>query len=164
MHGRIQTSSIASKIQPPYVHRRHQTPCKKNEKELETLILSVRIYSQDIGMEFVIEKYAMLIMISVKQHRMEGIKLSHQDKIRTLREKENYKYLGILDADTIKKRRWEKKLKKNTSGERKNTRNQTTQQKSHQSPPRKIDGTIFKVDQIRTPTNGQANSWRCIRS
>ena len=31
----------------------------KNEKELETLIRAVRIYSQDIGMEFGIEKCAM---------------------------------------------------------------------------------------------------------
>ena len=34
----------------------------KNEKELETLIHAVRIYSQDIGMEFDIEKFAMLVM------------------------------------------------------------------------------------------------------
>ena len=32
----------------------------KNEKELKTLIQTVRIYSQDIGMEFSIEKCAML--------------------------------------------------------------------------------------------------------
>ena len=31
----------------------------KNEKELVTLILVVKIYSQDIGMEFGIEKCAM---------------------------------------------------------------------------------------------------------
>ena len=33
----------------------------KNENELETLIHAVRIYSQDIGMEFGIEKCAMLV-------------------------------------------------------------------------------------------------------
>ena len=33
----------------------------KNEKELETLLV-VKIYNQDIGMEFGIEKYAMLVM------------------------------------------------------------------------------------------------------
>ena len=36
----------------------------KNEKELETLIHAVKIYSQEIGMEFGIEKYAMLVMKS----------------------------------------------------------------------------------------------------
>ena len=39
----------------------------KNEKELETLIQRIRIYSQDIGMEFSIEKCAMLIMRSGKR-------------------------------------------------------------------------------------------------
>ena len=38
----------------------------KNEKELETLLHAVRIYSQDIGMEFSIEKCAMLVMKSGK--------------------------------------------------------------------------------------------------
>ena len=33
----------------------------KNEKELEILIQTVRIYSPDIGMEFGIEKCAMLV-------------------------------------------------------------------------------------------------------
>ena len=44
----------------------------KNKKELETLIHTVRIYSQDIGMEFGKEKYAMLVMKSGKQHRTDG--------------------------------------------------------------------------------------------
>ena len=46
---------------------------QKNEKELETLIHIVRIYSQDIGMEFGIEKCALLVMKSGKQHLTDGI-------------------------------------------------------------------------------------------
>ena len=38
----------------------------KNEKELETLIQAVRIYSHDIEMQYGIEKCAMLIMRSEK--------------------------------------------------------------------------------------------------
>ena len=38
----------------------------KNEKELETLIQTVRIYCQDSGMEFDMGKCAMLLMKSVK--------------------------------------------------------------------------------------------------
>ena len=38
----------------------------KNEKELETLIHAVNIYSQNIGMEFDIEKSTMLVMKSGK--------------------------------------------------------------------------------------------------
>ena len=37
------------------------------KKKLETLIQTIRIYSQDIGMKFDIEKCAMLIMRSGKR-------------------------------------------------------------------------------------------------
>ena len=43
----------------------------KNEKELETLIHAVRIYGQDIGMEFGIEKCAMLVMKSGKRQNLQ---------------------------------------------------------------------------------------------
>ena len=74
----------------------------KNENDLETLIHAVRIYNQDIGMKFGIENCAMLVMKSGKWHLTDGMELPNQDKIRTLGEKETYKYLGILEADTIK--------------------------------------------------------------
>ena len=67
----------------------------KNEKELETLIHAVRIYSQDIGMEFGIEKCTTLVMKSGKRHMTDGTELPNQDRIRTLEEKETYKYLGF---------------------------------------------------------------------
>ena len=73
----------------------------KNEKELETIIHAVRIYSRDIGMGFCIEKCAMLVMKSGKRHLTDGMEQPNQDKIRTLAENETYKYLGILEASTI---------------------------------------------------------------
>ena len=42
---------------------------QKMKKRLETLIHTIRMYSQDIGMEFGIEKCALLVMKSGKQHR-----------------------------------------------------------------------------------------------
>ena len=53
-------------------------------------------------MEFDIEKCVMLIMRNAKRHMTEGRELPNQEKIRTLGENETYKYLGILEADTIK--------------------------------------------------------------
>ena len=75
---------------------------KNKKKVLETLIQAVKIYSQDIGMEFATNKCAMLIMRSGKRQMTEGIELANQDKIRTLGEKETYKYLGILETCTNK--------------------------------------------------------------
>ena len=40
------------------------------------------------------------------------MELPNQDKIRTLGEKETYKYLGILEADTIKQKEMKEKIKK----------------------------------------------------
>ena len=39
---------------------------------------------------------------SGKRHMTDGMELSNHDRIRTLSENETYKYLGILEADTIK--------------------------------------------------------------
>ena len=75
---------------------------KKKKQQLETLVQAVRIYSQDMDMEFGMEKWPMLIMRSGKRHMTKGIELLYQAKIWTLGEKESCKYLGILDADTIK--------------------------------------------------------------
>ena len=60
----------------------------KNKKELKTLIQVVRIYSDDIGMEFDVEKCAMLIIKNGKRQMMEGIELPNQGKIRTHGEKD----------------------------------------------------------------------------
>ena len=51
-------------------------------------------------------------MKSRKRQRTEGIELPSQDKIRTLREKETYKYSGILEVDTIKHAEMKEKIKK----------------------------------------------------
>ena len=72
------------------------------KKEWETLIQAVTIYSDDIRMEFAIEKCAMLIMERGKRQKTKGTELPNQDIIRTHGEKEIYKNVGILEADTIK--------------------------------------------------------------
>ena len=61
----------------------------QNEKELETLIQTVRIYSQDIGIEFGIEKSAMPVMKSGKRHVTEGVELPNQVVIRMLGENDS---------------------------------------------------------------------------
>ena len=76
---------------------------QKVKKEMETLLQAIGIYIQDIGMELSIEKCAMLIMKKGKKETVETIELLNQESIRMLGEIENYKYLGILEMDIIKK-------------------------------------------------------------
>ena len=81
-------------------------PFVKNENQLETLIQTVKIYNQDIGMEFEIEKCALLIMRSRKHHMMEGIEWLNQENQNSWR-KGN---LQILEKRTqSNKWRWKKK-------------------------------------------------------
>ena len=65
---------------------------------------------------------------------MGEIKTSNQEKFRTLREKEIYKYLGIFEVNTIKYAEMKKiYIKKIIPQENeKSTQNQTTSQKSYQ--------------------------------
>ena len=63
-------------------------------------------------MEFGVEKCAMLVMKSGKRHTTDGIELPNQDKIRTLGENEIYKYVRILEADTIKQMQMKEKIQK----------------------------------------------------
>ena len=60
MHKELQIYLIARKDEPPNVHDDFKL-FAKNEKELKTLTHTIRIYCQYIGMEFGIERYAMLI-------------------------------------------------------------------------------------------------------
>ena len=50
----------------------------------------------------------------------EGTELPNQEKIRTLGEKETFKYLGIFEAVTIKQAEMKEKIKKRILKERGN--------------------------------------------
>ena len=90
----------------------------KTEKEQENLIHAVRIYSQDIGMEFDIEKCAMQDTENGRRHLTEW---NYQIRTRLARsEKRNVQILGILETDTIKQVEMKEKIKKNTLGELEN--------------------------------------------
>ena len=47
-----------------------------------------------------------------KWHRTDGMELPNQDKIRTFWENETHKYLGILEADTLKQVQIKGKIQK----------------------------------------------------
>ena len=84
----------------------------KDKKELDTLIQTVRVFSKDIGMDYGIEKCAMIQMKRGKFVMSEGIELPNGKKIRSLDDQEGYKYLGILHFDDIKHKEVKEKLRK----------------------------------------------------
>ena len=82
------------------------------EKELDLLVQRVRVFSNDIGMEFGIEKCAMLAMEKGKIVESVGIELPDGKVIKSLQEGENYKYLGILGADKFLEEKMKLKVSK----------------------------------------------------
>ena len=62
----------------------------KNEKELETQIQAVKIYSEDMGMRLSIEKCAIVIMKSRKRQMTEGTEQPNQEKKLELSEKRKF--------------------------------------------------------------------------
>ena len=73
----------------------------QSEKGLDSLVQTVCVFSEDIGMEFGIEKCAMLLMEKGKIVKSVGIELPGGKVIKSLQEGESYKYLGILEADKL---------------------------------------------------------------
>ena len=68
----------------------------KSKNQIDSLLQTVHIFSEDIGMQFAIKKCEVLIMERGRVIRTDGIRL--QDGA-------GYKYLQILETDIIKKRK-----------------------------------------------------------
>ena len=84
----------------------------KRESVLDCFIQTVRIFREDNGMLFWIDKGAMLLMKKMKIVKSDGIELPNEKVIKLLEERENYKYLGWLEADEVMVNKIKDKVKK----------------------------------------------------
>ena len=62
----------------------------KTEKELDSLVQTVRVFSEGIGMKFRIKKCSMLAMKRVKKVKSDGIKLPDDTVMKALRDGERH--------------------------------------------------------------------------
>ena len=98
--------------------------------------------------------------MSRKRQIIEGIELPNQGSIRTIRDKKNFKFLGILEVDVVKQveRKEKKAIVPRTNEEA--TWKQTMQPKFHKRDehlgclPCKILGSIVKINRDRTQITG----------
>ena len=67
----------------------------RSEKGLDSLVQTVRVFREDIGIEFGIEKCAMLVMKKGRIVKSVGIELPDGKVVKSFQEGESYKYLGI---------------------------------------------------------------------
>ena len=82
-----------------------------NEKSLELLIQNVRVFSNDIGMEFGVEICAVLTMKKGKMTNSDGIVLPNKTTMKGLKEGDSYKYLGVIQEDGMKHHEMKEKVK-----------------------------------------------------
>ena len=73
----------------------------KSERALDSIIEAVKIFSQDIRMQFAINKCAMLVMKKGKIVKSDDIQFPNDKVINSLEEGESYKYLGVLEVDEV---------------------------------------------------------------
>ena len=102
---------------------------------------------------------------------MEGIELPNQEKIRTLGEKETYKYLGILGADTIRHKEMKEKIKKEylcrsrkLHETKQYNRNRIKAMNTWAIPLVRYSAPFLKCtrEELQNLTKEHENSWRCI--
>jgi len=83
----------------------------KDREEVEKLVEVVHVFSRDIGMEFGLDKCAVLTMKAGKKVECDGIELPDGKLIKEADEK-GYKYLGVLEGAGIKTREMKEIVKK----------------------------------------------------
>ena len=83
----------------------------ENEKGLESLVQTVRIFSDDISMEFGIDICATLVLKRGKITKFDRISLPDGRVMKALIEGAGYKYLGTLQADQIQYTQMKEKVK-----------------------------------------------------
>ena len=84
----------------------------KNENQIMSLVQTVYLFSEDIGMEFGLKECAAVVLKRGKAVRFDGIQLPNEKIMRGVDEN-GYTYLGILELDGIK----EQELKNKVSSE-----------------------------------------------
>jgi len=82
----------------------------KTERELDALVEVVRVYSRDIGMEFGLDKCAVLVLRQGMKVRCEGIVLPDGQVMKEVDEG-GYKYLGVLEGADIMQREMKEKVR-----------------------------------------------------
>ena len=82
-----------------------------NETSRESLIQTVRVFNNDIGLEFGVKKCAVLTMKKGKMDNSDGIALPIKTTMKELKEGDSYKYLGVIQVDGMKHHAIKEKVK-----------------------------------------------------
>ena len=83
----------------------------KNDSEIEGLLKTVKCFSDDIGMEFGLDKCAKATFIHGKLTKSSAISLDIDTQIRNLDPEDTYKYLGVNEGNGIQHAAMKEKIR-----------------------------------------------------
>ena len=83
-----------------------------NDEELEKLLKIVKEFSDDIGMEFGLDKCAKATFIRGRLTKSQNIQLDRKTEIKDLEQEETYKYLGVDESNGIQHPKMREKIRK----------------------------------------------------
>ena len=84
-----------------------------NDNELEGLIKTVKVFSDNIGMQFRLENCAKASFKRGKLVKTNNIIIENQTIIKELEQEKSYKYLGVDEGDGIQHAKMKDKILKN---------------------------------------------------
>lgn len=84
----------------------------KSDKELKTQLKIVQQFSDDVQMQFGLDKCAKATFLDGRLHLSENIEINDTTTIRALEQHDVYKYLGINEHDGIQHKNMKKQLTK----------------------------------------------------
>ena len=84
----------------------------KDDNELEGLLRIVKVFSNDIGMEFGLRKCAKATFKRAKLEKSDHVRLNEETMIKDLEQEKVYKYLGVDESSGIQHATMKQKLKK----------------------------------------------------
>ena len=85
---------------------------KRNDKELEGLLFTVKQFSADIGMEFVLDKYAKATLRKSNITHTTAVEMDIEATIHEVDQVETYKYLGNDEGNGTQHSKMKEKLRK----------------------------------------------------
>ena len=81
----------------------------KSENQIDSLVQTVYLFSEDIGMEFGLKKCGVVSLKRGKLTKFEGIELPNQEVMKEV-DGNGYTYLGVLELDEIKEKEMKSKV------------------------------------------------------
>ena len=142
----------------------------ENEKDLETLIRGVRIYSQDKGMEFGIYKYVMLVIKVANDIYLTEWNYQIKTRLERTQKRKSTNTWACWRLTPSNKSKWKTKFKKNIPGELENylrqnsCRNLIKEINTWAVPLVRYSGPFFKWtrDEFKQMDQRAGIKWQCI--